>query len=160
MDGMMLAMTGGLESPFFNERHMAALDMTDEQKEKFLKINEETKSEREKMISEISAEVEKMYSVDDIKFTNKFAAAMMKCREYQKMLKKRRMEVLTDAQIAKAAKLAKAPKFMSVSNLLPTWVPGANSWKPGDPLPEETVPEPVRRKFPREEWEIKNNDSH
>ena len=147
-DGMMLAMTGGLESPFFNDRHMTALDMTDEQKEKFKKINEETKPEREKLIAGISIEVEKMVSTNTLN-TKELLAVIAKFRELQKTLKKRRMEVLTEAQIAKAAKLAKAPKFMSVSNLLPKWQPNENSWKPGDPVPGGGAPPRTPGNFPR-----------
>jgi Spy/CpxP family protein refolding chaperone len=148
MDGMMLSMTGGLESPFFNDRHMTALDMTAEQKAQFKKINEETKPERNKMIADFSTTVEKMASSGKFEFKD-LLAAMAKFRELQKTLKKRRMEVLTESQIAKAAKLAKAPKFMSVLNLLPTWTPGADSWKPGDPVPPSAAPPPSRGNFPR-----------
>jgi hypothetical protein len=141
VDGMMLAMTGGLESPFFNNRHMSALDMTDAQKEQFKKINEDTKPERDKMIAEFSADAEKMFNSGKFSFT-KLTASLSKFREYQKTLKQRRSAVLTEAQLARVKTLAKAPKFMSVFNLLPVWTPGPNSWQPGDPLPPEAMPLP------------------
>ena len=148
MDGMMLAMTGALESPFFNDRHMNALDMTDEQKAQFKKINDETKPERDKMMAAISETMEKIASTGKFEIKD-ITTTISKFREYQKTLKKRRMEVLTEAQIAKAAKLAKAPKFMSVANLLPTWTPSADSWKPGDPVPAGAVPPRTPGNFPR-----------
>ena len=151
MDGMMLALTGGLESPLFNERHMDAIDMTDEQKEQFKKIDEETKPGREKLIAAISEETLKMRGSDKMDFKG-LLATFSKFREYSVDLKQRRMAVLTPAQIAKAATLAKLPKFLSPFNLLRQWVPGPNSWKPGDPLPEGAVPvQPGRGNFPRGE---------
>jgi hypothetical protein len=153
MDGMILALTGGLESPFFNERHMAALDMTAEQKEKFKAINEATKPGREKMIAALSAEVEKM--VVDEKFSFKgLIAALAEFKDFSRDLKNRRSEVLTPAQIAKVKTLTKLPKFLSLTNLLPKWAPSADSWKPGDPLPAGAVPpppQPTGGTFPRTE---------
>jgi hypothetical protein len=151
MDGMILALTGGLESPFFNERHMAALNMTAEQKEKFKKINEDTKPEREKMAAAFSAEIEKM--VIDRKISiNGLMAALGEFKDFSRDLKNRRSEVLTPAQIAKVRTLTRLPRFLSLTNLLPQWMPGADSWKPGDPLPAGAAPppEPNRgRLFPR-----------
>ena len=151
MDGMMLALTGGLESPFFNERHMDAIDMTDEQKEQFKKIDEATKPGREKLIAAISEETLKMMESEQADFKG-LLAVFSKFREYSVDLKQRRMAVLTPAQMAKAANLARLPKFLSPFNLLRQWVPGPNSWKPGDPLPKQYRQErKTRRGFPREE---------
>jgi hypothetical protein len=153
MDGMILAVMSGLESPFFNERHMAALDMTDEQKEKFRKISEDTKPGREKMVAEIVTEMEKMLKDGKISY-NGLIAVLAEFKDFSRDLKQRRSEVLTPAQIAKVRTLSKMPKSLSLTNLLPQWMPGADSWKPGDPLPAGAVPppEPNRgRLFPRGE---------
>jgi Spy/CpxP family protein refolding chaperone len=154
MDGMLLAVMSGLESPFFNERHMAALDMTDEQKEKFRKINEDTKPGREKMIAGIVTEIEKMLKDGKISY-NGLTAVLAKFKDFSRDLKQRRSEVLTPAQIAKVRTLSKLPKSLSVFNLLLQWMPGANSWKPGDPLPEGVVKPPPQPagSFPRTETE-------
>jgi hypothetical protein len=152
MDGMMLALTGGLESPFFNERHMDALEMTDEQKKQFQTINEATSPGRDKLIAAIKEETLKMMDGGKVDFKG-WLGTFAKFREYSRDLKQRRMAVLTQEQVAKAAKLVRLPKFLSVANLLQeVWTPGPNSWKPGDPLPEGFVPpQPSKRNFPRRE---------
>jgi hypothetical protein len=130
---------------------MAALDMTGEQKEKFKAINKETTPERDKMIADVYTEVEKMFKKGELNF-NGFVASLAAFKGYSKELKQRRSEVLTESQIAKVRTLSKLPRFLSIANLLPQWMPSANSWKPGDPLPAGVVPpQPVRARFPRSE---------
>ena len=153
MDGMILALSGGLESPFFNDRHMTALDMTDEQKAKFKAITEATKLGRDKMITGVSEKIEQMFKTGKFNFKD-IVAVLSQFKEFTGDLKKRRMEVLTAAQIAQAGQLAKLPKSFSVFNLLPQWVPNANSWQPGDPLPEGARPVvPAPGRFPRSDRE-------
>ena len=153
MDGMILALTGGLESPFFNDRLMTAIDMTDEQKEQYKAINEETKPGREKMIAGVSKKIEDMLKSGKFNFKD-IIAVLSQFKEFTGDLKKRRMEVLTAAQIAKVRQLAKLPKSFSLFSLLPQWVPDENSWKPGNPLPEGVKPVPLPLgNFPRKEME-------
>ena len=148
MDGMILALTGGLESPFFNEKHMNALEMTDEQREQFKLINEATKPGRDKLIDAISAETLKMMDTGKMDFKG-LLGTFSKFREYSTDLKKRRMAILTDAQIARMKNLSRLPKFLSIANVLPQWVPGPNSWQPGDPIPGGVPTRPPGR-FPRQ----------
>jgi hypothetical protein len=73
-------------------------------------------------------------------------------KAFSEDLKKRRTEILTETQLAKAMELSKPPKFLTASPIgmmMPQWVPNANSWKPGDPLPEGTPPPRQRGSFPR-----------
>ena len=149
LNNMVVAMTGGLQSPFLNERHMDALELTDEQKALFKKINEETKPERDKMFTPLEAEINKMVETGKISVDG-VLNTMSKFRELGLTLKKRRLEVLTRSQLAKAREMARLPKSMtfSVFDVLPKWAPGPNSWKPGDPMPVEVKPiQPG--KFPR-----------
>ena len=152
MDGMMLALTGGLESPFFNERHMAAIDMTDAQREQFKQIDAETKPGRDRLIAAISEETLKMIDTGKMDFKS-LLSTFAQFREYQTDLRDRRRAVLTQAQIARAASLSRLPKFMSPFNLLQQWVPGPNSWQPGDAVPEgfQLERNPRIRQFPRGE---------
>jgi Spy/CpxP family protein refolding chaperone len=154
-DGMILALSGGLESPLFNERHMAALNMTEEQKKQFAQINEELKPERDKMIAGISATLLEKVKSKSADFGFKDLVGMLsKFKAYTKELKKRRMAVLTASQVSKVKTMSQLPKALSIANLLPQWAPDADSWKPGDPLPEGFVPENKEsRPFPRAEKE-------
>ena len=149
LDNMVFALTGGLQSLFLSEKHMDALEMTDEQKAQFKKINEETKPERDKMIASFDADLQKMIKTGKMSVKD-FFSAMSKFQGLGATLKKRRSEVLTPAQIAKAKEMARLPKSMtfSVFDVLPKWAPGPNSWKPGDPIPVEVKPMPPG-KFPR-----------
>jgi Spy/CpxP family protein refolding chaperone len=153
LNNVVFGITGGLQSPFLNERHMDTLEMTDEQKEQFKKINEETKPERDKMVASFDADLQKMIKTGKMS-VNDFFRAMSKFQTLGSTLKKRRSEVLTSSQLAKAREMARLPKSMtfSVFDVLPKWQPGPNSWKPGDPLPEGIVPPAPRRgNFPRTE---------
>jgi hypothetical protein len=153
LDGMILALTGGLESPLFNDRHMAALDMTEEQKEQFATIVEEMKGEREKMVAGVTASINTMLYKDGVTIKG-LVTTLAQFKNYTKELKKRRSAVLTAAQISKMKTMMRLPKSHSVANLLPKWMPDADSWKPGDPLPEGLVPENKElRPFPRAEKE-------
>ena len=66
-------------------------------------------------------------------------------------------EMLTDAQRAKLERLlTEKPPFLTASAVPSSekkrdvWVPGPNSWKPGDPLPSGVLPPPPPAgKFPR-----------
>lgn len=137
MNGMMFALAGGLESPFLHEKHMVALQLTDEQKEQFKAINEETKTEREKVLGEGVAGLKRMFKTGKINFKD-LEAAKTEFKGYSEDLKKRRSKVLTESQIAMVAELSKPPKFLTASPIgmmMPKWLPGAFSWKPGDPIP-------------------------
>ena len=153
LDNAIFGITGGLQSPFLNERHMDTLGMTDEQKAQFNKINEETKPERDKMIASFDAEIQKMVKTGKMSMKD-FLSAFSKFRELGTTLKKRRSAVLTSVQLAKVKEMAKLPKSMTLSafNLFPSWAPDANSWKPGDAVPESfKLPEPGPRRFPKTE---------
>ena len=148
LDGMILALTGGLESPFFNERHMAAIEMTDEQRAQFKAIDEALKPERDQMIAALSKEVIRMTESGEISF-NGLVAAFSQFRGFSRELRQRRMAVLTAAQIAKVRQLTRLPDFLSMRSVLPQWMPDANSWRPGDPLPGGAAPQQQRGNFPR-----------
>ncbi len=154
MDGMMFVLMGGLESPLLDEKHMGALELTDEQKEKLETIRKETKPERDKMFGELTTELKKMFKTGKMNVKD-LEAFGERFKEFSENLKKRRMEVLTEAQIAKAAELtAKPPKFLTAAtlNMLPKWMPGIDSWKPGDGASEEIKSERRKRKaFPKTE---------
>jgi hypothetical protein len=130
---------------------MAALEMTNEQKAKFKAINEATKPGRDKMIADVSEKIAEMLNTGKFNFKD-MVAVLSQFKDFTRDLKKRRMEVLTSAQIAKVGQLSKLPKSFSIFNLLPQWLPDANSWKPGDPLPEGFVPVmPNPGRFPKTE---------
>jgi hypothetical protein len=106
------------------------------------------------VIAAISAEVEKMMlssiaTGEEPSFMD-MIAAFTKFREYSVELRKRRSAILTDAQIAKVRTLQRLPRSLSLFNLLPQWVPGPGSWRPGDPIPvQQQQPTPRLRPFPR-----------
>ena len=152
LDNMVFALTGGLQSPFLSEKHTDALGLTDEQKATFKKINEETKPDRDRMIAAFDAEIQRIVKTGKASIMDVFVA-VSKFRDLGMTLKKRRMEVLTRAQIAKATEMAKLPKSMTlpIFDLLPKWIPGPDSWKPGDPVPEHAKPPRGTRQFPKTE---------
>jgi len=153
MNGMVLALTGGIQSPFFNEKHMEVLELTDEQKEQFKAIYDETKPDRDKTIAKFSTNMQKMISSGTTSTTDIFAT-LGAFREAGVNLRKRRTEVLTPSQLAKVRELSRLPKSMnfSVFNLSPQWQPSSGSWQPGDAVPEQYQQEQnTGGRFPREE---------
>ena len=147
IDGAILALTGGIESPFFNERHMAALEMTDEQREQFNAINGALQSDRDKMIAAISREMVKMAESGDVSFQG-LLTALSSFRQFTQELRRQRMAVLTDEQIAKVRELSRLQNLVPPSNARQQWMPDAGSWQPGDPLPVRPAPRPLGT-FPR-----------
>jgi Spy/CpxP family protein refolding chaperone len=149
MDSTMFGMMGGLASPFLGEKHMAGLELTDAQREQFRVIDKELAQERDKMIAELSTEMKKAFKAGklNLKDLEDFGQQF---KELMDNLQKRRSAILTEEQLAKAAELSKPPKFLTVSPFtqmatqrLQQWVPNFNSWKPGDPVPEQ--PQQERR---------------
>jgi hypothetical protein len=80
-------------------------------------------------------------------------ARNQKLIELVKATRTKLKETLTDAQRAKLERLlTEKPKFLTAppAPKKEEWMPGPNSWKPGDPLPEGVLPPPPPRgKFPR-----------
>ena len=159
MDGMMFGLMGGLASPLLGDKHLVELELTDEQKEQFKTINKETSPERERILAELTTEMQTMFKRGRINFKD-LEAMGLKFKDFAEYLQQRRMEVLTEAQLAKVEELSQPPKFLTASPLggmipqmMPQWVPGIHSWKPGDPIPEGgQQPQQERtRRFPREE---------
>ena len=154
MNNMDFALTGGLQSLFLNEKHMDALGMTDEQKAQFKKIYEETKPERDTMVASFDTDLQKVIKTGKVSVNDLFGA-MSKFQSLGSALRKHRSEVLTSSQLARAREMARLPKSMTlpVFNMLPTWTPGPDSWKPGDPLPAQPPPAQRKKNFPREEYQ-------
>jgi hypothetical protein len=84
--------------------------------------------------------------------------------KFVNLLQTRLVSVLTNEQLAKMRKILDAtPEFakniiaeyksnQEAQKKSPTYLPGADSWRPGDPLPADFVPpKPERRNFPRKE---------
>ena len=81
--------------------------------------------------------------------------------KFTTLLQTRLMDVLTDEQLDKMAQiLAETPKFIKkvraefqanqkAQQKLPTYVPGPDSWRPGDPVPEKFKEERKAGRFPR-----------
>ncbi len=153
MQGMMFVMMGGLESPFLDEKSMNVLNLTDEQKEKLEAIRKDTKDDRNKMLDEFAGEMRKFFKKGKIDL-KELEAFGEKFKKYSEDLKKRRMDVLTETQLVKAADLmSKPPKFLTATamKMLPDWMPGVNSWKPGDGAPDKKLERKSRRAFPKKD---------
>ena len=154
MNGMMFVLMGGLESPFLNEKSLDVLDLSDEQKEKVAAIRKEMEPEKEKFLGELETVMKKFVKEGKANLKD-LEAAGEKVKDITEKVKKRVLEILTDEQKAKAAELAAhPPKFLNPTalNMIPDWMPGVGSWKPGDGAPETEKKERRKRKsFPTAE---------
>jgi len=92
-----------------------------------------------------------------------FVEHMERGIKFTTLLQTRLMNVLTDEQLLKMQEiLDDTPKFAKrmiasfkmirmAAQLSPTYVPGPDSWRPGDPLPKQFMEERKVRRFPQSE---------
>jgi hypothetical protein len=150
---MMFVMMGGLEASFLLEKPpLEALDLTGEQKEKLAALHQEFAPEKEKFLSEMEILMKKAVKNGKINLKD-FEQFGEQFKETSDKVKKRTAEILTEEQLAKATELtAHPPKFLNpFMNILPDWLPGANSWKPGDDIPGTAKEKRKRKPFPQSE---------
>jgi hypothetical protein len=88
-----------------------------------------------------------------------FADFLERGTKFATLLQTRLMDVLTDEQLIKMQEILDAtPQFAkkriaelkalrTLAKLSPTYVPGPDSWRPGDPVPKEFMQERQRSRF-------------
>jgi len=147
------AIFGGIESPFFSIDSMGILDLTDEQIKELEEFQQDIADEKLEMldgVSEFSAKILKSGKIN----MQEAQAFEAKNKLLTNKIGSRLREVLTEEQLEKATKLVKdqqkkVTKMMGGLGTLTQWMPSADSWAPGMPIPDSLKsPEPVRR-FPK-----------
>ena len=146
---------GGIESPFLSVESMGPLDLTDEQKKELEEFQEEIADEKKAMFKDIT------------EFTTKILKSgklnMQEAQDFDsrnKMLTNkigvRLREILTEEQLKKATKIvkdqqAKLAKMMGGFGAMTQWMPNADSWMPGMPIPDSLKSQEKEKKpaFPR-----------
>ena len=141
---------GGIDSPFMDLEQYDLLRLTDDQKGKLREMEKETADGRDAIFEEIAVMTKKMFK--DKKFNLKDAQKMNELlQDYLLKRKPRIAEILTEEQLTRARDLMKKPpKFLSKFDPagFQKWIPGLDSWKPGDPVPEKETTAPKKRVFP------------
>ena len=146
---------GGIESPFLSVESMGPLDLTDEQKKEIEEFQNEIADEKKAMFKDITEFTTKvlrsgklnMQEAQDFDSRNKTLTNKIGTRL---------REILTDEQLEKATKIvkdqqAKLAKMMGGLGAMTKWVPGADSWAPGMPIPDSLKSQEKEKKpaFPR-----------
>ena len=152
LEEAVFVMMGGLEASFLWDGSLDVLDLSEEQKTKLAELKTEVAPEKKKFLDEVERLMKK--AVGDGKINLKdFEKFGEEFKETSEAIKKRVMEILTEEQLAKAATMmAKPPKFLAgLANIVPDWMPGINSWKPGDGAPNEKKERRRRKAFPQNE---------
>ena len=143
---------GGIESPFFSIDSMGILDLTDEQIRELEEFQQDIADEKLEMIDGLTEFTTKILKSGKINM-QEAQAFDAKYKGLTNKIGTRLREVLTEEQLQKATRLvkdqqAKMAKMMGGLGALTQWMPSADSWAPGMPIPDSLKsPEPVRR-FP------------
>lgn len=149
------AVFGGVGSPFLNIESMEILDLSEEQKKEIEEFQKEIESEKSELLDGITELTHKIvktgkFNLQDGKnFEEKNKALAQKIGD-------RLREILTEEQLKKAEQIVKNQNAM-VQKMLgglgagASWVPGANSWMPGQAIPDSLKSKEPQRKprFPR-----------
>lgn len=128
-------------------------------------INDLMKKHNEKPF-ESPEEIDKYFEENENKrlddeMLKKIEQMQKRGQDFTKRLKVKMLDVLTDEQIAQIEKLLKNPSSFVQKELQELraarlereksgqWKPGPDSWKPGDPLPEEYLQKRRESRFPK-----------
>ncbi|MDR2169309.1 MAG: hypothetical protein LBP59_04135 [Planctomycetaceae bacterium] len=164
---LLFQMTGGINSPLINNDMLDVLELTGEQRKNAEIIIEQTKNERNRKFDELmkiveeGAEKGRNISKDERNEIRKKRENLI--NEIFALGKKngdRLKAFLNDKQIKKAEELIEnapdfLPKFPKINNNQTTYIPNADSWKPGQDIPDSEKNKKQNRKiFPRK----KNNE--
>lgn len=157
MGEMSFVMFGGIDTPFFDLSETTQLDLSDAQKKDLHALYEEGRETRNAFYSELKNTMGKAFKTGkmDAKEDMKNIKDIMEA--YALKLKTRVAEILTEEQLKKGREMmtTKMPKFLAKfggASPLSQWVPGIDSWKPGDPVPEKAKKaDDGKRKFPGQE---------
>ncbi len=146
---------GGIESPFLNADAMSVLDLTDEQKKEIEELQQDIADEKLEMLDDLTEFTTKMFKSGKInmKDAQDFEA---KNKTLTNKIGTRLREILTEEQLKKATKLvktqqAKMLKMMGGLGAISKWMPNADSWVPGMPIPDSLQSQEPQRKaaFPK-----------
>ncbi len=152
---MEFATFGGIESPFLNVEAMSVLDLTDEQKREIEELQQDIADEKLEMIDGLTEFTTKIFKSGklNMKEAQEFDA---KNKTLTNKIGTRLREILTEEQLKKATKLvktqqAKMLKMMGGLGAISQWMPNADSWVPGMPIPDSLQSQEPQRKaaFPR-----------
>lgn len=145
---------GGIDSPFINIDSMGVLELTDEQKKEIEEFQKETEDEKKEILNDISEFTQKIvktgkFNLQDGKNFEE------KTKKFTQKVSDRMREILTEDQIAKAEQIIKRQKvamqkMMGGMGAATSWIPGADSWKPGQPILDSFQRDTERKpRFPR-----------
>jgi len=149
---MEFAVFGGIESPFFSIDSMDLLDLTDDQIKELEEFQQDIADEKLEMLDGLTEFTTKILKSGKINM-QEAQAFDTKYKGLTNKIGTRLREILTEEQLNQATKLvkdqqAKMAKMMGGLGALTQWMPSADSWAPGMPIPDSLkAPESVRR-FP------------
>jgi hypothetical protein len=146
---LVFQMTGGLESPLLGKDALDVLDLTEEQRKKAEQVIEQTRIDRNEKFEEImklvDARVEKGKDItqeERIEIRKKGEQLMAEINAIGKKAGSQLKSFLDKQQLKKSDDLlANIPEFLpklqlANNNAVPPYIPGINSWKPGQGVPD------------------------
>lgn len=153
---MEFATYGGIDSPFLQlEAIENVLDLDEEQKKLFEELQADTADEKLEVLAEITDFTRDFLSKGKLSLKD-IKALEEKTKALQSKISARTREILTDEQLEKAMKIVSRQqrlmkKMMGGAGGVSSWIPGADSWRPGQPIPESMKSTQPKRAglFPR-----------
>jgi len=149
---MEFAVFGGIESPFVNVDAMGVLDLTAEQVRELEEFQQDIADEKLEMLDDLTNFTKKVISTGKLNM-QEAQAFEAKNKGLANKVGARLREILTEEQLKKATKLikdqqAKMAKMMGGFGTISQWMPSADSWAPGMPIPDSLKPKDQERRFP------------
>ena len=143
---------GGIESPFVSVDAMGVLDLTDEQIKEIEEFQQDIADEKLEMLEGLTDFTKKVISTGKLNM-QEAQAFEAKNKLLANKVGERLREILTEEQLKKATKLvkdqqAKMAKMMGGLGAISKWMPSADSWAPGMPIPDSLAPKTPERRFP------------
>ena len=142
---------GGIRYPRHNEKTLAFLDLTEEQKNEIRKYREETQGDREALVEQWGEIIQKKATQEPgFNWDDALEKWEKKSETLQLAFAEKLRTILTSDQIMKAESIWNQPSFYTQGEDT-RWMPGLDSWKPGDPIPESLQAPEKKSKpaFPR-----------
>ena len=149
---MEFAVFGGIESPYFSVDAMGSLELTDDQIRQIEEFQQDIADEKLELIDGLTDFTKKVFSTGKINM-QEAQAFDAKNKGLADKVGARLREILTEEQIKKATRLvkdqqAKLMKMMGGFGAISQWMPSADSWAPGMPIPDSLKSETPKRRFP------------
>ncbi|MCL2306521.1 MAG: hypothetical protein FWC43_14380 [Planctomycetaceae bacterium] len=156
------AVFGGIESPMFCVDSMEILDLTDEQIKELEEFQQDIADEKLEMIDGLAEFTTKVLKSGKLNM-QEAEAFEAKYKGLTNKIGARLREILTEEQLEKATKLVKdqqkkMEKMVGGLGAITQWMPSADSWAPGMPIPDSLKPKESVRRFPKKSKPAEENE--